>query len=256
MDRSYLSRPEVVEASRQFVCVRLATYEDADEAALLKSLAHTKSGELENSVFAILSPDGKQKLVRAGRSMRGAYGDAAQMAAGMKTIASRFIPNDGPRTLPLVANVRLALDVAAADNQPLVVLAAQNEAARKDLEEKIARLAWQPEHVGRFVYAATTDPSELTIITRTSSPTGIFVVEPNAFGTEGKLLKQVEATAAEAALSQALQSSLDLFVRHDKTMRDHVRQGKQQGILWQTKLPVTDPEERNARERGRKPPGK
>ena len=35
MDRSYLSDPDVVSASRDFVCVRLVTFEDAEEMALL-----------------------------------------------------------------------------------------------------------------------------------------------------------------------------------------------------------------------------
>ncbi|MBY0231652.1 MAG: thioredoxin family protein [Gemmataceae bacterium] len=57
MDRSFLSRPEVVKASRSHVCGRLATYEDEVEGFFLWSLAKTGSGKLENSVFAILAPD-------------------------------------------------------------------------------------------------------------------------------------------------------------------------------------------------------
>src|SRR5690242_4469475 len=122
MDRSFLSRPEVVAASREFVCVRLATYEDRDEASFLKTQARTRSGDLENTVFTVLSPDGKKQLVRGSRGTRQLYADAKEMAGDLSRIARRFTPKAGTESLPLVANVRLAVDIAAADNQPLVVL--------------------------------------------------------------------------------------------------------------------------------------
>ncbi|MEI6236045.1 MAG: hypothetical protein WCT04_23565, partial [Planctomycetota bacterium] len=67
MDGSYLFQPEVIAASRQFVCVRLVTYEDKDEALFLKSIGRTRSGELENSSFGMLAPDGKTKVLFGGR---------------------------------------------------------------------------------------------------------------------------------------------------------------------------------------------
>src|SRR5262245_48653173 len=90
MDRSFLSQPEVIAAARQFVCVRLATYEDATEAELLKSICPTGSGELENTVFAILSPDGQRQLVRGARSAREAFDDARHMAQTMSRIAGWY----------------------------------------------------------------------------------------------------------------------------------------------------------------------
>src|SRR5438105_2199740 len=115
MDRSFLSQPEVVAASRRFVCVRLATYEDKDEGEYLKAFGAGRGGELENTVFTILSPDAKRRLVRAGRTARQVFADAGEMAEAMGRIAGRFEPTpaDGPPALPKVANVRLALDVAA-----------------------------------------------------------------------------------------------------------------------------------------------
>ena len=68
MDGSFLSQPKVVAAARQFVCVRLTTYENKAEAGFLKAICPTGSGELENTVFTILAPDGKRQLARASRS--------------------------------------------------------------------------------------------------------------------------------------------------------------------------------------------
>src|SRR5262245_45492737 len=143
MDRSFLSQAEVVAASRKFVCVRLATYEDKDEGAFLKSLLLTRSGELENSVFVILSADGTP-LIRAARSPKQHYADAAQMAKAMDRIASDNAPKAGASSaaplLPRVANVRLALDVAACDNQPLVVLYTPDATTAKAMHEALTAL--------------------------------------------------------------------------------------------------------------------
>src|SRR5437868_6008358 len=126
MDRSFLFQPEVITASRRFVCVRLTTYESKGEADFLQSLLRTRSGELENTVFTLLSPDGKRQLARASRSARQTFGDAGRMAATMNRIADEYAARPatgGPLPpLPQVANVRLAVNVAACDNQPLVVL--------------------------------------------------------------------------------------------------------------------------------------
>src|SRR5438132_12014690 len=119
MDGSFLSQPDVIAASRGFVCVRLTTYENAEEAAFLKSFGVTRSGEVENTVVTILGPDGRQQLARASRSARGTFGDAQRMAQAMNRIAAGYTAAkaDTPPPLPLVANVRLALDVSACDNQ-------------------------------------------------------------------------------------------------------------------------------------------
>ena len=70
MDRSYLSDQAVVEASRQFICVRLATYEDQGEADFLTSLYSFRGNVLKNSVFALLD---RQTRV-------GAHGESARVA--------------------------------------------------------------------------------------------------------------------------------------------------------------------------------
>ncbi len=60
MDRSFLADADVIAASRMFVCIRPATYEDAGEADFLKKIFVGRSGELDNTVFVLLAPDGEQ----------------------------------------------------------------------------------------------------------------------------------------------------------------------------------------------------
>ncbi|MAJ27934.1 hypothetical protein CBD41_00845, partial [bacterium TMED181] len=68
MDQRIWSDQEVIKLSRKFVCARLSTYEDHAEGELLKKLFRGRSGELENTVFVILAPDGKTRLSKSGRS--------------------------------------------------------------------------------------------------------------------------------------------------------------------------------------------
>src|SRR5581483_3137143 len=100
MDRSYLSQPPVIAAARDFVCVRLTTYEDPFEMAFMKSFDITRSGEVENTTFSILAPDGRTPLVRVSRSMKGTFKDAAAMAAAMGRIAQKYPPKPAGEVPP------------------------------------------------------------------------------------------------------------------------------------------------------------
>jgi hypothetical protein len=251
MDRSFLSRPEVIEASRRFVCVRLATYEDPAEAAFLKGFTPTRSGELENTVFGLLAPDGKEKLVRSGRGPRGLFADAPAMAQAMDRIAARYPPKSdpGPAPLPKVASVRLGVNVAAADDRPLVVVSAADAAVRAALVAKVAELAWRPEFVGRFVYAVADRADDLNVVGRPAD--GLLVVQPEEYGRSGTVLARCPADADPATLAATMRAGAAKLSAKEKSFGGHVREGRRQGVFWETAVPVTDPMEKQARERGR-----
>ncbi|HTU19416.1 MAG TPA: thioredoxin family protein [Gemmataceae bacterium] len=255
MDRSYLSRPEIIAASRDFVCVRLTTYEDKEEGLFLKSFRVTRSGELENTVFTILSPDGKKQLARASRSAQNTFGDVQRMAETMKRIAGEYPAKKTAvllAELPRVRNVALAVNVAACDNQPLVILFAAEDRVRQDLEKRLLPLAWNEPLRGRFIYVSASNAAELARIDGARAEAGVIVVEPDRFGTKGKLLQQIGASASRDELTKCLQKALSQHKPSDKSFGSHVRQGQLQGVFWETVLPVTDPMELRARERGRR----
>src|SRR4051812_26822220 len=182
MDRSFLSQPDVIAASRKLVCVRLTTYENKDEADFLKAFKVTRSGDLENTVFTILSPDGKRQLARASRSARQTFGDAGQMTATMERLAREFETRKSAAgklpDLPQVASVRLAVNVAACDNRPLVILFARDEPARRKLIERLTPLAWSEPFLGQFVFTTASDAKELTTVEGGKAEEGILVVQP------------------------------------------------------------------------------
>jgi hypothetical protein len=255
MDRSFLSQPDVIAASRQFVCVRLATYEDKDEGSFLRDFQVTRSGELENTVFAILSPDGRRQLARASRSANHTFGTAERMAQTMNRISgeheTKVLALEQHPELPKVANLRLAVNVAACDQQLLVVVVSKHEQTRRQLEERVTSLAWSDAFRGRFIYVTASEIQDAAGIEGRKSTAGVLVVQPDRFGQKGDVLAQVGAEATPDELTRCLKEGLSRFTREEKNFGNHVRAGQQKGILWETAIPVTDPMERQARERGR-----
>lgn len=249
MDRSFLSHPDVIAASRKFVCARLATYESAREAELLKTIFTGRTGELENTVFCLLSPDGKQKLVSAGRSPRWAFQGpedwaARSMAHSMNTIATHYKaeekPMNAPHTLPAFQDFRLALNIAACDNLPLVVIFAKSEQARQDLERQVAELAWNDHFVGHFTYVSVRDPSVFTGAKAVSINEGVIIIQSGTYGLTGDVLVQVNRNDATYKLKQSLMRALTLHKPEPKDPRSHIATGRRLGVNWQTKIPVTD----------------
>jgi len=237
MDRSFLSDAAVVAASREFVCVRLATYESAAEAKVLGAVLRTRSGFLENTVFAILGPDGTTPLVRSGRSPREAVGGPPEEAVKalpirMAELSKKHSPSAPVGgALPLLADLRRGLNVAACDLQPLVVIVGA------DVPELLP-LAWSRDFIGRFAYAKAGADEAGRVIEGKLGKAGVAVVQPDAYGLKGRLLAWGDGKGIEAALAQGLKA----FVAEPKDSRRHIDEGIRLGIVWKTEIPITDPQ--------------
>lgn len=254
MDRSFLTEAEVVSESRNFVCIRLATYEDEQEAEFLKGVFLGRSGQMENTTFAILSPDGKQKLTSSGRSPLHAYRNAAQMAMGMKVIASQHSGAKkaalSDRQLPLMKSVELALNVASCDNLPMIVAVASDEKKLAALQRDLLPVVWSEALAGQFVVVSVTKKALLKPITGVEIIDGILVVEPDQFGLSGAVLRQFAADD-RGDLATELRLIVQSYPRPAKTHDTHVRLGIQLGIEWESEIPETDAQSIRARQRAR-----
>ena len=239
----------MIAASRNFVCVRMLTYECAEEESVLEGVFTGRSGDLENTTFAILAPDGKTRLTRAGRGPKGLFGREPQ---GIKTMASEMakISKKYPgkknalkgAPLPLIADVRRALNVAACDNQPLVIVVAKDEKEQASLQTKLAKLAWDEKNIGAFLFVSTTEAKDLATVSGVKKGSGYIVIQPDAYGQKGEGLTQVPASASAKTIQAALDKARGTFEELDKSHhREHVRQGKRNGVHWDTEIPVTDP---------------
>ncbi len=254
MDRSFLSNEEVIAASRDYVCIRLATYEDAAEAEFLKTIYLGRSGELENTVFVLLSPDTKTNLCRPGRGPQFAYRTPNSLAEGMQEIAKSYPATtrdtESARLLPQMKDFRLGLNVSSCDGLPTVVCVSDDAEERKLLNDKLADLAFDANLAGKFGFASA-DRDDMKVIEGYKSETGFVVVQPGDYGVDGQM---VSAYASDVDL-QDLEKHLVRFASQtsvvSKSHRDHVRDGQSSGTSWDTEIPVTDPGSLKAMERSK-----
>ena len=253
MDRSFLSNSDVVAASRKFVCIRLATYESKKEAEFMETIFLGKGGVLANTVFCILAPDGKTKLVRPGRSPQFAFSSTSRMASEMNRLVQQFplAAKNALRDvqLPMVKKLDVSLNVAACDNRPLVVTVASDQPGLDAINQKLLSKAWSEQFAGQFVYGSTLKNSDLKPLAGAKKSSAIMVVEPGAFGVSGKVVGQLEANATEASIQDMLAKAIKDFKPHVKNHRSHIQLGSQLGLEWETAIPETDVDSIRARER-------
>ena len=155
MDRSFLSDEQIIQASRDFVCIRTATYEDKTEATFLKSTFLGRAGgDLRNFGFCILSPDGKRQLRRSQRGPNFVYADSKEMAADLRQVASQYSAKATGReshpALPRMKSVRLGINVASCDGLPSVVVLGKDQGEVDRLDKKLSAVIWDEELAGRL----------------------------------------------------------------------------------------------------------
>jgi len=218
----------------------MMTYESAREAQILQSMWSTSANRpLENTLFVILDPSGRP-LTRGSRSPRWLYPDAASMAEGLNSVARQYRSNLNPSSLPLAASVRLAVNVAACDKKPLVVVVSDYGQERQAMESKLAPLAWRDDLVGEMTYASG-GRNDLSTLRRQTINRGYLFVVPNEFGSQGTVVAQLYPTASAADLERMMQYTISQYNPQYLDHREHIRQGRQEGISWQSAIPVTDP---------------
>ena len=256
MDRSFLADKDVIAASHKFVCIRLATYENAEENEVLKGF-FARGGNLENTVFTLLTPDGKTKLVTAGRSPAWAFGGVRgpginaqpeepikKMGQTMEAIALAY-PGKGKAaqglpSLPYLADLRLALNVAAADRQPLVVVYSDNVNQRKKMEKELSKVAWSEQFIGVAQYVPVSDASEFKSVKSLEATSGFVVVQPGTFGLTGEVIEIIDAATPAGKLAGPLAKALGKHKPSQLTYDQHRQAGSRAGARWKSATPNTD----------------
>lgn len=245
MDESFLSDKEVVAATRNYVCIRAATYEIEEEVPFLNSLFRGRSPELENTVFSLLAPDGHTQISPGGRSAYMAFRTNSNQRVIKeleKASAKHKIKNpELPSTLPFATDLRMGLNVAACDNQPLVVCLGPDKESLRKIEKSLAADAWSEKHIGLFHYASSSKAEAAKLITDLRIDSGFVVIQPNQFGTKATILAEHASGNSSRKPSETLDSALTEFDRkRPGETRSHVRAGKRSGVHWETATPITD----------------
>ena len=201
---------------------------------------------LHNTSFGILSSDGKRKLSRTGRSPGMVYGDAETFEAALREIAEKEETDAAPaiRSLPTLPDLRIALDVAAADLRPLVILYTEGD-DDDELGRAVETLAWSDDFIGRMRYVRLDGADALEGFESIELEPGISVVQAEAYGRSGEVLAHAGPDTSESTIAKALRKGLSRFDANAKDVRRHLREGERQGIAWESAIPVSDPKARD-----------
>jgi hypothetical protein len=245
MDRSFLSSEQLIKVSRDFVCIRTATYEDKEEAAFLKRTFVTRAGgTLRNFGYCVLSPDGQQKLRRSDRGPNFVYANSNAMAADLRRVASQYRGKttgaDSMPPVPRIKNVRLGINVASCDGLPAVVVVGQDQREVDALNKKLSDVIWNEGLAGKFIYSSTSNRNDLKIIKGVGTRTGILVVRPDTYGLQGQVMTAIAPDVSGEELEKSLLAAASTFRRNSKVHGLHVRNGRQSNTTWETEVPVPD----------------
>ena len=225
----------MVEASQQWICVRPATYENAEESVVLEHWlkgVRGGGGELRNTTFALLDPTGKNALARTGRSPQMVYGDAASFATGLVTLAKKYEANAITKSLPLIPSLRLGLNIAACDGIPLVAILASKKRSWKKLFEHLVELSQTAALSGQAHYVMLKDNKGLELMEGYKPDEFIYVLKTDSFGVTGEVVASFKDT--KALSSVALEAGFgSARIEKDKS-RQHVRRGKLEGVSWES----------------------
>jgi hypothetical protein len=250
VQNSLFSTQEFIKASRDFVCVRIETFENEQSEMLVRNIL---GGNLANTAFVILSPDGTERLTASGRSpgMAMIQGRSRTDTSGsqnvsiinqMQQIADRFAPQQDGLGVGLqdFHSLRQALNCAAADQRPLVVVHT-GRADRSAVESKLKSLFEDEQIIGKFhldfIDRRVDRGWESTLNAKSQVP-AILIVRPGQFGLEGQILKQVAVDANAALIKRSLLEANREYasVESRKDYEQHVRSGKRRRVEFENEI--------------------
>ena len=225
-----------MEASRAFVCVRPQTYEDEAEAKILSYVFAGRSG-LENTSFALLDPEGK-KLTRGSRSPSMTYGSVEKFAEALEKTSAKYTPKaKAIEALPGLRDLRIALNVAAADMRPLVIVRGKDAKAAAKLAAVVSKTAWAADAIGKCHYLVLDEAADLEGL---APKIGVTVVQPDPYGRGGEVLSHSAEGTKPKALGASMLAGMAKHKVDSRGHRDHVREARREGIKWESEIPVTD----------------
>ena len=221
------SEKEVIEASRDFVCIRIDSYESEENQKIVRSYL---DGRFANTAFCVLAPDGEKRLTRSGRSPQHVARDFDDIAA----IAKDYRPKGDllDSRLPDYHSFKLAINVASAD-QKVLVLVAGDAAEIAKVEKRLRPLAWGNDMIGRFEYDLETDKTawEKPLTNEGAYDNGIILVKPDEFGLDGEVIERLPLDAPQADIAAAMARANATYAKttEKKIYSEHVSAGRRSG---------------------------
>ena len=193
------------------------------------------NGRFENSVFCILSPDGRDWLTRANRGPEMVLGHRSA-AQRMENIALQY-PAKAELSEAIVQDFhsfRQALNVASADQRVLVLVNAPAD-QEKPLRESLRKVASDGRVIGRFHFDFEQRDDWKSKIDGTEDAAGIVLINPGEFGMSGKVMRQLPLDVSSDELIAALLKANAEFAKttDKKVYSQHVAKGRAEGIYFE-----------------------
>ena len=121
---------------------------------------------------------------------------------------------------------------------PLVAIVETNQTKRERIVKSVAETIWVEELNGLAHYVVLEDASALEKLEGFEADQKIYVLQPDTFGRTGKIVSAF--AASEKKLTVKLGAAFGVAKIEKASHRQHVREGKRAGILWKSKIPVSD----------------
>ena len=196
-------------------------------------------GRFENTAFCLLAPDGKERLSGTGRSpsmgLRAGSprGDIDHqkdvIISSMEKVAEKYNSKGDAKDTVIqdFHSFRQALNVASGDQRLLVFSTG-----------KIANVFADPDVIGRYHWDTANPEADSgwdKIIDGEKSKNGIFIIQCDTFGQNGKVLAQLPLDTKADALKAALTKANNQFAEAEqrKVYSEHVAKGRRNNIFFQ-----------------------
>lgn len=212
------------------------------------------NGRFENTAFCILSPDGEERLSRTGRGPAALLGRGggptppggeARIIAELEEIAEdhRLRGKLEEAVLQDFTSFRQALNISSGDQRLLVYVDVTKE-HRAAAETKLAPVFNDSDVVGRFHldFADAAEDADWKKAVSGGSSLGdstVFVIQPDTFGQEGKVVKKIPMSADAETMKTDLLAANAAYAKEEerKVYSEHVSQGRRQGVFFENGMP-------------------
>lgn len=190
LEERVFSHPDVREALKNFVCVRLDGRESAENAALKQEYGPVVPGNVQNR---IVSPSGENL------SGLPTHVEVSVLAEFLNYWVAIYpgveVAQAETPPLPFFGTLHQALNVSACDARPLGVIVHSSEESKARLNELAKPLAWDSDFSGWFHFVHCSPHDEVLARIRGFTDfmeDGLYLVGPDPFGMSGQILQALK----------------------------------------------------------------
>lgn len=215
MEDSLFSQPEMKEASKNFVCIRLNCHEDKDNLALLLKLRKMNNDPdyLTNNDLFLLDPTGEKVLFRKGSRT---YLDFIEQVGGLKGVlaamdkAIKQYPGKLSQAalVPWNKSLSSALVRSHADGEPVLLLITDGSEELKAIEKAIGDPSLVRRFSTEFYFVRVAKGSEDVAKLRLPEDLKLMFLRPARLGTDAIIM---DTKADPKNLAKSMAAARDEF---------------------------------------------